>query len=137
MTGLFLIFKSGLQSTVIGHGSCTSGRMAIGLNDHSDCKLQEVFHNFYLIMVRQKVKVTNEAGLHARPSSVLVKTASKFESEFYISMYGYKVNGKSILGVMTLAAESGAEMELIFDGPDEKEALKTITELFENQFQTN
>jgi len=88
-------------------------------------------------MVKKKVKVKNEAGLHARPSSVLVKTASKFESDFYISMYGFKVNGKSILGVMTLAAESGAEMELIFEGPDEKEALNTVVALFENEFQTN
>ncbi|WP_069130313.1 HPr family phosphocarrier protein [Rhodohalobacter halophilus] len=88
-------------------------------------------------MVKKKVTVKNEAGLHARPSSVLVKTASKFDSDFYISMYGYKVNGKSILGVMTLAAESGAEMELIFDGPDEEEALKIISELFENKFQPN
>lgn len=85
-------------------------------------------------MVSKKVVVQNESGLHARPASVLVKTASKFKSDFFIKMYGYKVNGKSILGVMTLAAESGAEMELIFDGPDEKEALEKISELFENKF---
>lgn len=85
-------------------------------------------------MVSKKVSVKNESGLHARPSSVLVKTASKFESDFYISMYGYKVNGKSILGVMTLAAEKGAEMELIFEGPDEEEALRVITNLFDNKF---
>ena len=88
-------------------------------------------------MVKKTVTVKNEAGLHARPSSVLVKTASKFESDFYISMYGYKVNGKSILGVMTLAAESGAEMELIFEGEDEQEALTAISELFENKFENN
>ncbi len=85
-------------------------------------------------MVSAKVKVLNESGLHARPSSELVKTASKFKSDFFIKMYGYKVNGKSILGVMTLAAECGAEMELILEGPDEDEALGTLTELFENKF---
>lgn len=85
-------------------------------------------------MVSKKVVVKNESGLHARPASVLVKTASKFKSEFFIKMYGYKVNGKSILGVMTLAAESGAEMELLLDGPDEEEALATLSELFENKF---
>lgn len=85
-------------------------------------------------MVSKKVEVKNESGLHARPASVLVKTASKFKADFFIKMYGYKVNGKSILGVMTLAAESGAEMELVFDGPDEEEALEAITELFENRF---
>jgi len=49
-------------------------------------------------------------------------------------MYGYKVNGKSILGVMTLAAEHGSELELEFDGADEKEAMKTIVELIDNKF---
>jgi phosphocarrier protein len=85
-------------------------------------------------MVSKKVIVKNESGLHARPASTLVKTASKFKSDFFIKMYGYKVNGKSILGVMTLAAESGAEMELVLDGPDEEQALRTISELFENRF---
>jgi phosphotransferase system HPr (HPr) family protein len=86
-------------------------------------------------MVKKKVRVLNKAGLHARPSSVLVKTASKFESDFYIEMKGYKVNGKSILGVMTLAAEHGAELELILDGHDEHEALESITNLFHNEFE--
>lgn len=86
-------------------------------------------------MVKKTVTVKNEAGLHARPSSTLVKTASKFESDFYISMYGYKVNGKSILGVMTLAAEYGAEMDIIFDGEDETKALETISKLFEKEFE--
>ncbi|CAN5306325.1 HPr family phosphocarrier protein [soil metagenome] len=87
-------------------------------------------------MIKKKVKVLNEAGLHARPSSVLVKTASEFESELFIEMYGYRVNGKSILGLMTLAAEEGAEMELIVEGPDEEEAMEAITELFNNKFKS-
>lgn len=85
-------------------------------------------------MVSKKVVVKNKSGLHARPSSVLVKAASKYDAEFYIRMYGYKVNGKSILGVMTLAAEYGAEMELIFEGQDEEKALKEISTLFEMKF---
>jgi phosphotransferase system HPr (HPr) family protein len=85
-------------------------------------------------MVRKKVRVLNKAGLHARPSSVLVKTASKFDADFYIEMKGYKVNGKSILGVMTLAAEEGAELELILDGDDEYKALESISNLFQNEF---
>ncbi|MEX0823036.1 MAG: HPr family phosphocarrier protein [Balneolaceae bacterium] len=88
-------------------------------------------------MITQKVTVKNSSGLHARPSSVLVKVASRFKSDFSIRMYGFKINGKSILGVMTLAAEEGAEMELIWDGPDEKEAMETIVELFENKFGTD
>lgn len=85
-------------------------------------------------MIKKKVTIINSSGLHARPSAALVKLASKFKSDFYIHMYGYRVNGKSILGVMTLAAEQGAELVFEFDGADEKEALKSILELVENKF---
>lgn len=85
-------------------------------------------------MIRKKVSIVNEAGLHARPAAALVKTASKFEADFFIHMYGYRVNGKSILGVMTLAAEKGAELELEVNGPDEKEALEAITDLIKSGF---
>jgi phosphocarrier protein HPr len=85
-------------------------------------------------MLMKKIVVKNAAGLHARPSSMLVQLASKFESEFHIHMYGYRINAKSILGVMTLAAECGAELELELDGPDEKKAMKAIVELFESGF---
>ncbi len=88
-------------------------------------------------MVTRDVKILNEAGLHARPSSELVKLASSFESEFFIEMYGYRINGKSILGIMTLAAEEGAEMTLIVDGPDEEEALEAISNLIDNKFKTS
>lgn len=85
-------------------------------------------------MIRKKVKVVNKAGLHARPAAALVKLAGKFESDFYIHMYGYKVNGKSILGVMTLAAEQGAELELEIEGPDEKKAAEAIADLIDRGF---
>lgn len=85
-------------------------------------------------MIRKKVTIQNDAGLHARPAAALVKLASKYESDFYIHMYGYKVNGKSILGVMTLAAEKGAELELELDGPDEQEAVESIVELIDSGF---
>jgi len=85
-------------------------------------------------MIRRKVTIVNDAGLHARPASALVKLASKFESDFYIHMYGYKVNGKSILGVMTLAAEQGAELELELDGEDEEEAAEEIIALINSGF---
>ncbi|MDX1672853.1 MAG: HPr family phosphocarrier protein [Balneolaceae bacterium] len=85
-------------------------------------------------MVKKKVQIVNEAGLHARPAASLVKLASKFESDFYIHMYGYRVNGKSILGVMTLAAEQGAELELELEGPDEEEAAEAIIKLIEEGF---
>ncbi|MFP8490147.1 HPr family phosphocarrier protein [Gracilimonas sp. Q87] len=85
-------------------------------------------------MIKEKVTIKNSSGLHARPSAQLVKLASKFKSDFYIHSYGYRVNGKSILGVMTLAAESGAELELELEGPDEEQALKAIKEAIDNKF---
>lgn len=85
-------------------------------------------------MIKKTVKVINPSGLHTRPSAMLVQLASEFESEFHIHMYGYTVNGKSILGVMTLAADEGSEMELEFDGPDEEEALRRVVQLFESGF---
>ncbi len=85
-------------------------------------------------MIKKTVTIVNETGLHARPATALVKLSSQFESDFYIHMYGYRINGKSILGVMTLAAEQGAELELEIDGSDEQEAAKAITELFNNGF---
>ncbi len=85
-------------------------------------------------MIKKKVTIVNSAGLHARPSAALVKLASKFKSDFFIHSYGYRVNGKSILGVMTLAAEHGAELELEVDGPDEDEAMSAIEELVDNKF---
>ncbi len=88
-------------------------------------------------MIKRKVTVENDSGLHARPASILVKTASQFASDFRIHMMGFTINGKSILGVLTLAAECGAEMELELDGPDENEALEALVKLFENKFKTN
>lgn len=85
-------------------------------------------------MIKQKVTIVNDAGLHARPAAALVRLASEYESDFYIHLYGYKINGKSILGVMTLAAEKGAELELELNGPDEEEALEAITELIDDGF---
>ncbi|MEX2601371.1 MAG: HPr family phosphocarrier protein [Balneolaceae bacterium] len=88
-------------------------------------------------MIKRKISVRNESGLHARPAAELVKLASRFESDFILQLQGYKVNGKSILGVMTLAAECGAELELITEGPDEEDAMDAITELFDNKFNTD
>lgn len=85
-------------------------------------------------MLKEKVTIVNDAGLHARPAAAMVKLASQYESDFYIHMYGYRVNGKSILGLMTLAAEKGAELELELDGPDEEEAAEEIIALIDSGF---
>ena len=65
---------------------------------------------------------------------MIVRTASQFQSEFFIQKDGYEINGKSIIGVMTLAAEQGATLTLIFEGSDEQEALKAMVAIFEDGF---
>ncbi len=85
-------------------------------------------------MIVREVTVTNRAGLHTRPASMIVRTASKFKSDFFIEKDGYEINGKSIIGVMTLAAEQGAKLKLVFDGEDEDEAAEALVKLFEDGF---
>jgi phosphocarrier protein HPr len=85
-------------------------------------------------MVEREVTVRNPAGIHTRPASMIVRVAAKFDSEFFIRKDGYEINGKSIIGVMTLAAEQGATLTLLLDGPDEKDAAEALQNLFEGGF---
>jgi phosphocarrier protein len=86
-------------------------------------------------VIHRTVTVVNRAGLHTRPAAAIVKLASGFKSEFYIIKDGFRINGKSIIGVMTLAASQGSTLELEFDGPDEENAAKTLSEYFEKGFE--
>jgi len=72
--------------------------------------------------------------LHTRPAAALVKNAAKFKSNFYITKNNMRINGKSIIGVMTLAAAQGTVLTLEFDGEDEEEAARAIVQLFEDGF---
>ncbi len=85
-------------------------------------------------MIKKEFKIINKTGLHARPAAVLVKTTGKFKSDIRISKDGYEVNGKSIMGVMTLAAEPGSIIQVTVEGEDEKEAMQAIEELIVNRF---
>ncbi len=85
-------------------------------------------------MIKTQVTVTNRAGLHTRPAAMLVKLASKFKSEITLMRDGFVINAKSIIGVMTLAAEQGCKLDLIVDGIDEEEAAEEIKKLFEEGF---
>ena len=85
-------------------------------------------------MIEREVVIRNRAGLHTRPAAAIVKLAAKFKSEFFIEKDGMQINGKSIIGVMTLAAEQGSTLLLKFDGPDEEEAFQAMHELFESGF---
>ncbi|MEO8399657.1 MAG: HPr family phosphocarrier protein [Ignavibacteriaceae bacterium] len=85
-------------------------------------------------MIEKVVTIKNKAGMHTRPAATIVKLAAKYKSEFFIAKDGLNINGKSIIGVMTLAAEMGSEVTLTFEGPDEEEAAKEITEYFNRGF---
>ena len=85
-------------------------------------------------MIERTVKIRNKAGMHTRPASILVKIACKYKSDFYIIKDGFQINGKSIIGVMSLAAEYGYELTLRFDGRDEEDAANEITQYFEEGF---
>ena len=85
-------------------------------------------------MLTRQVTVRNRAGVHTRPASMIVREASRFDAEFFIRKDGYEINGKSIIGVMTLAAEQGATLDLVFEGDDEQEAADAMEALFERGF---
>lgn len=86
-------------------------------------------------MVERIVTIRNRAGMHARPAALLVKTASEFESRIYIEKDSERVNGKSIMGVITLGATYNTPLKIIADGPDETQALDAIEKLFESRFE--
>lgn len=85
-------------------------------------------------MIIRTVTIVNRAGMHTRPAAEIVRLASAFKSEFYINKDGFQINGKSIIGVMTLAAGQGTELELQFAGEDEAEMADAICEYFARGF---
>jgi phosphocarrier protein HPr len=85
-------------------------------------------------LVSQEVTIINKLGLHARPAAQLVKTASKFNSEISLKKGTLEVNGKSIMGVMMLAAEKGSKILVEANGDDEQEALVAMVKVFEMKF---
>lgn len=85
-------------------------------------------------MIEKTITIINNAGLHTRPAATIVKIASKYQSEFFIFKDGLNINGKSIIGVMTLAAAKGSELKLSFDGEDEKEMSEAVVEYFNRGF---
>jgi phosphocarrier protein len=85
-------------------------------------------------MVQRQVQIQNQLGLHARAAAKLVHLASRFQCAVRLKRDAQEVNGKSILGVLLLAAAKGATVELICEGEDEKEALEALQKLFDDRF---
>ncbi|MEP7067870.1 MAG: HPr family phosphocarrier protein [Usitatibacter sp.] len=85
-------------------------------------------------MIKRPITISNKLGLHARASAKLTQMASKYQSAVFIARNGRRVNAKSIMGVMMLAAGMGSTVELETDGPDEEAAIGAIEALFNDKF---
>ena len=85
--------------------------------------------------LEQKFVVQNKLGLHARPAALIVQTANKFQSEITIQKGKQKINGKSIMGVMMLAAGEGTNVIIRIVGPDARKAMAAMAKLFQENFQ--
>lgn len=85
-------------------------------------------------MLKQEIEIINQLGLHARASSKFTQTAGRFQCEVWVSRKGKRVNGKSIMGLMMLAAGQGSVIELETDGIDEQQAMQALTQLINNYF---
>jgi len=85
-------------------------------------------------VVRKEITIVNKLGLHARAAAKFVTLASSFDSDIRLTRANREVNGKSIMGVMMLAAAKGASLELIADGEDEQQALSKLEQLIANRF---
>lgn len=81
------------------------------------------------------VTIQNRAGIHARPSAMLVQTAKDFKSNIYLEKGNDRINGKSIMGILTLGASYGTEIKIITEGEDEQAALASIVKLFNSKFE--
>ncbi|AKM30957.1 phosphocarrier protein HPr [Pandoraea faecigallinarum] len=85
-------------------------------------------------MLRQETTIVNKLGLHARASAKLTQLAAKFQSEVWLTRNGRRINAKSIMGVMMLAAGIGSKVEVETEGSDEAQAMQEILDLIANKF---
>lgn len=86
-------------------------------------------------MTEVQLEIKNQLGLHARACALFVKTAARYKSEVIVSREDIEVNGKSIMGVMMLAAEMGSVIKVRVNGPDENEALEALRVLVDGKFE--
>ncbi|MFH1282933.1 MAG: HPr family phosphocarrier protein [bacterium] len=85
-------------------------------------------------MIEKILQVKNKLGLHARPAALLVQTTNKFKSEVKVIKGDQEVNGKSIMGILMLAAEQLSELTILLDGEDEQAAIEELERLFDSKF---
>jgi phosphocarrier protein HPr len=85
-------------------------------------------------MITSRITISNKLGLHARASAKLTKLAGTFGCDIHLARGGRRINAKSIMGVMMLAAGMGAEIEIETDGPDEQQAMTALRDLIDSKF---
>jgi len=85
-------------------------------------------------MLQREVEIVNKLGLHARASAKLTQVAGQFQSDVWVTRNGKRVNAKSIMGVMMLAAAKGSRIVIETDGPDEAQAIQTLQALVDDRF---
>jgi len=85
-------------------------------------------------MLEKTLTIKNRLGLHARPAALFAQTASRYQAAVKVCRDDLEVNGKSVMGLMMLAAEQGCKLRIIIEGQDEKQALKDIEALFDKKF---
>jgi len=90
-----------------------------------------------MAIVEKKITIRNETGLHARPAALFVRIANKFESAITIAKDDQTVNGKSIMGILMLAAEKGARISIIADGNDAEKAVDELSEILSQDIESN
>ena len=83
------------------------------------------------------VSISNRAGIHARPAAILVHAIKDFKAKIYFEKDNRRINAKSIMGILTLAAAYQAKIKIIAEGEDEKAAVDTIVKLFQSRFEEN
>lgn len=80
-------------------------------------------------LIKKDIVIKNASGLHARPAALFVQVANKFQSSIKIIKEEQEVNGKSIMGILMLAAEKGSEVVLVVDGDDAEQAMKELSDI--------
>jgi phosphocarrier protein len=86
-------------------------------------------------MFEKIVTIQNRAGIHARPSAMLVQAAKDFKANIFLEKGNDRINGKSIMGILTLGASYGTEIKIIAEGEDEEAAVEAIAKLFDSKFE--
>lgn len=85
-----------------------------------------------MIMVEKEIKIKNKTGLHARPAAILVQKANEYRADIFLEKGDERINAKSIMGVMMLAAAEGSMLKIIAEGEDEERAVDHISKLLES-----